>query len=560
MPYDLIIRNGTVIDGTGAPAVRADIAVKDGKIAEIGKISGNAKTEIDARGHIVSPGFVDIHTHYDAQICWDPVLSPSTEHGVTTVVTGNCGIGIAPSRPEHREINALDLVSLEGMSIDVLEAGIPWKWESFEDYIDYIANQRPGPNLSILVPIATLRRYVMGGAAVERGATSAETEEIAALLKSAMLAGANGFSTTTIARQKGWQGAPLACTPASKDELRRYARVLKEVGRGVIQANCAYNLGSLSDEEFALLDMLMTESGRPISWSGAVSRSDQPEALDAYLKKIEPLVARGGKPQGTSRPLTVEVDLKNPFVMNDLEAGQKVLGRSVEEQIACYKDPAFRRQVRDEFAKGGRLFSTAWIDCQVLRVGSKKMEKYLRRTVSEIAAERGEEPIDTFFNLALEDDLNLKYLGAVANAEEDRVQRQITDDRILLGMSDGGAHVDMLLESNYTTYILGHWVREKKAMSLERAVHRLTEEPARLFGITDRGRLAPGLAADITIFDKDKIGSAMKATHVKRDLPAGGERLYVESRGIDYVIVNGGVLYDHGDFTDNRTGRVLHRS
>ena len=560
MSYDLVIRNGTVIDGSGKPGFGADVAVSGGKIAEIGRITEKGTKEIDAAGLIVCPGFVDIHTHSDAQICWDPVLGSSSEHGVTTVVLGNCGIGVAPSRPEDREINALDLISLEGLSIAVLQAGIPWKWETFGEYMKFAASQRPGINLSFLVPMATLRRYVMGKAAVERAATAEETGNIAALLKEAMLAGANGFSTTTISRQKGWQGAPLACTLASHDELRAYARVLKELGRGVIQLNCAYNLGSLSDDEYALIEMLMNESDRPVTWSGGVSRSDQPEALDAYLKKIEPLVARGSKPQGTSRPLTVEVNLNNPFVFNDIEAGKKVLGQPTQVQKRHYADPAFRQQVKEGYAQGGKLFSSAWIDAQVLRVGSPAMEKYLRRTVREIAAERGREPIDVFFDLALEDDLNLRYLGAIANVEPERVGRQINDERILLGMSDGGAHVDMLLESNYTTYILGHWVREEKAMSLERAIHRMTSEPARLFGIPERGLLAKGMAADITVFNADSVGSAMKATHVNRDLPGGGARLYVESRGIAHVIVNGAPLLDHGKVLDERQGRILHRT
>ena len=296
-----------------------------------------------------------------------------------------------------------------------------------------------------------------------------------------------------------------------------------------------------------------------MTWSGAVSPADEPERLDTYLDQIGPLIARGGRPQGTSRPLTIEVDLKNPFVMTDIEPGKMILGRPKEHQIACYTDPAFRAQVRAAFAEGGKLFSTAWIECQVLRVGSEKMEQYLRRTVRDIAAERGTDALDTFFDLALEDDLELKYLGAVANVDATRVRAQINDDRILLGMSDGGAHVDMLLESNYPTYLLGHWVREEKAMSLERAVYRLSAEPARQFGITDRGQLVPRMAADITIFDAETVGSAMKATEVRCDLPAGGERLYIPAVGIDYVIVNGGILYDHGHCTETRAGRVLHR-
>ena len=222
-----------------------------------------------------------------------------------------------------------------------------------------------------------------------------------------------------------------------------------------------------------------------------------------------------------------------------------------------YNDKIFRRDVLSEWNNGGKLFSSAWIDCQILRVENDNMEQYLRRTVAEIAEERGEEAIDTFFSLPIEDNLNLKYLGAVGNSDEGLVQEMIVDDRILIGMGDGGAHVDMLLESSYPTYLLGHWVREKNAMTLEHAIHRITSEPAKLFGIKDRGELTEGMAADITIFDKNKINSSKKATEVKRDLPAGGERLYIKANGINYVIINGSVLFDHGALAEQRSGKIL---
>ena len=317
MKYDLIIKNGFIVNGLNTPGYMGDIGIKDGIISKIGTLSDQASKIIEANGQVVAPGFVDIHTHYDAQICWDPALTSSSEHGVTTVVLGNCGIGVAPSLPEHREINALDLVSLEGMSIDVLKEGVTWEWDSFESFMDYAENQRPGINLSFLVPLATLRRYVMGDEASRRPANTTETKQISDLLEKAIASGANGFSTSALERQKGWQGQPLACTLASLDELRSYSRILKKFKRGVIQTNCANKLGVLSDEEFAFLDMLMEESGQPVSWSGGVSNADGKKALKEYLKKIEPLVAKGGKPQGTSRPLTVEVGLLNPFFMTD---------------------------------------------------------------------------------------------------------------------------------------------------------------------------------------------------------------------------------------------------
>ncbi|MGE4221489.1 MAG: amidohydrolase family protein [Alphaproteobacteria bacterium] len=555
--YDLVLRGGTIVDGTGAPGYRGDLALADGRVAAVGKVDGEGRRTIDAGGLVVSPGFVDIHSHYDAQAVWDPLLSSSAEHGVTTVVTGNCGIGVAPCRPADRDITMQDLVSLEGIEFDTLQAGLDWAWESFPDFIRRLDRRGTGVNIAPLVPLATLRRYVMGEAAIERGATAEEAAAAAGLLRQAMEAGAHGFSTTTVMRQKGYRGNPLACQLASREELAAYARVLRDLGRGVIQGNVTDQLSSLSDDEYDLLDMLQTESGgRPVSWSGAMHRADRPNAVYEMLEKAAPLLARGGRPQTTCRSLTAEMDLKNPFVFTDCESAKCIRDIDKAEQIRIYSDPSFRAAVKAELDSGRKTFSASWRDFIVQHVHTPSLERYLRRTVREIAAERGKDEFDTLIDLALEDDLELRYVGGLRNTDKAALKTHIDDPRVLLGMADGGAHFDMLFECSYATYLLGFWVREQKAMPLERAIHRMTAEPAQFFDLPDRGRLAPGLRGDVTVFDPATVGAPEKADEVRHDLPGGGMRLYAKARGIAHVIVNGEVVMDNGRHTGALPGRT----
>ncbi len=555
MSYELLIKNGTVVDGSGAPPVRADIAVAQGKIAEIGKITAGAKKIIDASDLTVSPGFIDHHTHYDAQICWDPVISPSSWHGVTSVIMGNCGVGLAPCKPAVREIAAWDLVNVEAIPFDVLSQGVTWDWETFPEYMDAADRRGSGINLGFMAPLTPFRHYVMGEESMERAATPEETSQIAALLREAMQAGAFGFSTTNGPQHIGYQGRPLACRLASFDELAAYAGVLKSLGRGSIELALNDQPGVVTESDYALLDHLGTQSNRPVTWLAMLSRDDQPDVCMETLRQTESLIRRGIVPQVTCRPLSVQVNLRNPFIFANLECWNPAFNKSAEEQSALYRDPEFRRAWRKTFEQP-RVFPGKWGRVDIQEVSNPSLKKYEGKTVDEVARERGKDGLDTFLDLAIEDDLNIQYVMALFNADEKRVAELITHPNTMIGLSDGGAHVDMLCDAGYCTYLLGTWVREKQLMPIERAVQRITSEPAQFFGVPNRGVLAEGMAADIVIFDATTIGSP-KRPEMRYDLPGGGRRLVVPAQGVMHTVVNGEVLYADQQHTGDLPGQVL---
>jgi N-acyl-D-aspartate/D-glutamate deacylase len=556
MSFDLVIRGGTVVDGTGAPPVRADVAVARGQIVEVApSISTSAKRTIDARGMTVTPGFIDPHTHYDAQICWDREVTPSSWHGVTTVVMGNCGVGIAPCKPRTREIAAWDLVNVEAIPFDVLSRGVTWDWVTFPEYMDAAAARGPAINLGFLAPLTPFRHFVMGEESMERAATSEETREIAALFREAYEAGAFGFTTTLLSQHIGYQARPLASRLASRDELAAYARVLRDLGRGVIEVALTKSPGVISEDECATLDFLLTESRSKVTWLALLNRDDAPEACLDSLRRADPLIRRGGVPQVTCRPLMVQIDLRNPFIFADTTTWKPLFNKTVEEQKAIYRSAEFRAAARDELEKP-RIFSGRWERLEIHEVSTPALKPLEGKTVGQVAAERGQGGLDTFLDLGLEDGLAMQFSCALFNADERRIPELLTDSRTMIGLSDGGAHVDMLCDSGYATHLLGHWVRDRQIMSLERAVARLTSEPARFFGIKKRGLLAPGMAADIVIFDSERVGSASR-TEMRHDLPGGGRRLVIESHGIQQTIVNGEIVHDHGRYTGTSPGQVL---
>lgn len=556
MSFDLIIRNGTVVDGTGTPGVHADVAVTDGRIVEVGKINGTADKTIDASDLIVAPGFVDPHTHYDAQICWDDVTSPSCWHGVTTVMMGNCGVGLAPCRPESREIAAWDLVNVEAIPFDVLNKGVTWDWETFPEYMDAAKQRGSGLNLGFLAALTPFRHYVLGEESMEREATQDETQAIAGLLKDAMEAGAFGFTTTNAGQHVGYHGRPLACRLASKAELKAYCNVLRDIGRGAIEIALTNEVSKVDAAERELLDMLLTESQRPVTWLALLNRDDDPDAVQNTLAEVSDLIERGSVPQCTCRPFIIQIDLRTPFIFANMECWNPVLNRPAEEQIKILRDPEFRRAFK-EALKRPLIFSSRWEVMTVLEAKSPAMADLVGQNVKEIAAARGTDPVDTFLDIAIEDNLEMQFNYELFNSDESRIPELITDPRAMIGLSDGGAHVDSICDAGYATYLLGTWVRDQGVMSLERAIQRITTEPANLFGITQRGRIAPGLAADFAIFDLATVGSD-KTGEMRYDLPGGGRRLVVPSRGMEYTIVNGEILFENGKDTGSRNGQVLH--
>jgi N-acyl-D-amino-acid deacylase len=556
MACDLLIRNGLVIDGTGAPARRADVGILDGRIVSVEEqIRETAGRIIDASGLAVAPGFIDPHTHYDAQICWDGALTPSSWHGVTSVVMGNCGVGIAPCRPETREIAMRDLVNVEAIPFEVLDQGITWDWESFPQYMDAAARRKPALNLAFLAPLTPFRHYVMGEASMERAATPEELLHIKNLLGEAVDAGAFGFSSTLLNQHMGFAGRPLACRNASRAELKAYCNVLKDRCKGSIEIAMTKQIGVMDDPELELLDFMLTESERPITFIAMFDRDDISEAVRTSLRKAAPMIARGARPQTSPLPLTREINMRNPFSFAAFPSWKRVFeDKSKPAQAAVYKDVGFRNQFREELKRPAAFGN--WERITVHEVKSPELKKWEGQSVAEVAAAQGKDGVDAFLDLTLADDLDNEFTMTSFNNRVDRMAEILNNPAMLLGLGDGGAHLDMLCDSGYPSYMLGTWVREKKVLTLEEAVRRMTSDPADFFGIRDRGRLKPGLAADLAIFDPATVGSLGRPER-RYDLPGGAKRMVMRSQGIEYTIVNGAVTWENGKLTGAAAGEVL---
>jgi len=553
--YDVLIKNGTLIDGTGSPARHGSIAITNGQIAEVGDIDSGATQIIDADGAVVAPGFIDPHTHYDAQICWDGAVTPSSWHGVTSVVVGNCGVGIAPCRPESRDIAMHDLVNVEAIPYDVLEEGITWDWETFPEYMNAAERRAPTLNLAFLAPLTPFRHYVMGTESLERAATPEETRDIQALLGEAMDVGAFGFSSTILNQHLGFQGRPLACRNASRDELKAYANVLKVRGKGAIEIALTRQIGVLEEEQCELLDFLLDHSGRPVTFIALFDRDDISEAVRDTLRRAAPMIKKGARPQTSPLPLTREINMRSPFSFAAFPSWKRLFeNTSKQAQIAVYKDRAFRDQFREEL-KNPLTFGN-WERITLHEAQSDSLKSLEGLTVAEMARAQGKDAVDTFLDTAIADDLSCEFTMASFNTRVDRVAELLNDPSILIGLGDGGAHVDMLCDCGYPTYLLGTWVRERGVLSIEQAVRRLTSDPADFFGISDRGRLHPGLAADIVIFDPETVGSGNRGER-RYDLPGGGKRMVMPSQGVQYTLVNGDVVYADGQIVGSGSGRIL---
>lgn len=559
MAFDIVFKGGTVVDGSGSASYQADVALKDGRIAAIGKISEPAARTIDIEGLVVAPGAIDVHTHYDAEVCWGGLLGASAEHGVTTIIQGNCGIGVAPCRPQDREAVVQDLVVLEGIAYDSLAAGIDWQFESFPEYLDLLRKRGLGINVAAFVPLSPMRRYVIGDDSVERAATAEERTQIAACIREAVEAGALGFSATTLKRQVGYKGKPMPSQLMDAAEMRAYANVLRDLKQGAMQFNVIDSIARPTDEELAIIDLLLEEGGGlPVTYSGALHRNDDPAAVTRMLEKVEPLRVRGARPQTTTMPFSMEINFSSPMMFADVDAFRQVLNRPPEEQKAMYADPAWRAQAKAGLTAPGKMLGSSWAESTVHHVKSEGLQSLLDRTIHDIARERGVHPLDLMMDMVVEDDLGLVILAKILNTDEEFLGRHIADPRILIGQHDAGAHVDMMFMGNFPTYLLGHWVREKKAMSIEQAVQRMTSDPADFFGFRDRGRIAIGKAGDLMVFDPATVNSAQMAEQVLYDLPAGGKRLSSPPTGMKFVAVNGQILLEHGQHTGAMPGRIIN--
>ncbi|HLK09746.1 MAG TPA: amidohydrolase family protein [Candidatus Binatia bacterium] len=541
MVCDLVIRGGTIVDGTGAPAVPGDVAIKDGRIAAVGEVSTQAERTIDAGGRIVAPGFIDVHTHYDAQVLWDRMLSISPWHGVTTVVMGNCGFGVAPTHPGHRGLVLRTLEKVEGMSLASLEAGCgaEWPFETFSEYLDAVERRGTAINVAALVGHTPVRLFVMGEEATERPATAEEVARMRAIVGDAIEAGALGFATSKAPTHVGWAGRPVPSRVADFDEVRAIASVLGELGRGVVQATAGPGLFL---DEFATL---ARETGRTVTWTALLAGIMGPGSHRVLLERSEALALQGLPvvPQVACRPLEFEFDLAEPFVFESMPAFHAVSAADRAGKIRLYRDPGFRRQVKEALAtRMAGVFAFSWERMVVsFHPSDPSIEE---RRMDELAAAAGVDPLDLLFDLGLASDLATRFRMSVVNFDEDEVAELLTSRYTMLGLSDAGAHASQLCDACFATHLLGRWVREKHTLALEQAVHMLTARVADVMGITDRGQLAPGLAADVTVFDPDVVGcSKLRRVH---DLPGGADRLVADAFGIEAVIVNGVVVREGG--------------
>src|SRR5881227_85206 len=551
--FDLLIRGGTLVDGTGAPARPGDVAIRDGRIAAVGTVQGTAARVLDADGAVVAPGFVDIHTHYDAQVFWDRMLTISPWHGVTSVVMGNCGFGVAPTRPAHRDLVLRTLESVEGMSLEALHAGVgtDWPFESFGEFLSAIEQRGTAINVGALVGHTPVRLYVMGEEATEREATADEIAAMRALVRDALRAGALGFATSKSPTHVGWAGRPVPSRVASWHEIEALAGCLAEAAGGVMQATIGPGLFL---DQFAAIQ---ERTHRPVSWTALLGGMLGPDGHRAVLEQSAALQARGIRviPQVSCRPLMVEFQLRAPFPLESMSVMRPVSQADHAGKRAIYADAEFRRSLQEKI-DGGRL-AEAFRSMQITEHPADP--SLAERRLAEVAAERGVHPVDLALDLSLASGLETRFRLSVLNTDEAVVAELLRHPASMLGLSDAGAHASQLCDACAPTELLGTWVRERSVLSLEEAVRRLTAEPAEVFGITDRGRLAPGLAADVTVFDPATVGcSPLRRV---RDFPAGADRLVSDAHGIRAVVVNGVVIREDGrDAVDPEgplPGRVL---
>jgi N-acyl-D-amino-acid deacylase len=543
----LVLRGGKVVDGLGGPARAADVLVESDTIVAVGDV-GQAEAagaeEVQLDGLVLAPGFIDVHTHYDAQIVWDPDLTPSSWHGVTSVVTGNCGFSVAPNRPELRETLIRTLENVEAMSFEALSAGLTWSFETFPEYLEAVRRLPPRCNVGPMIGHSALRLYVLGAEAYERQATDEEIARMRALVVEAMEAGAFGFATSRTSSHAGDQGRPVPSRLATMAEITDIATALGDVGRGVVES--AMGPG-LTYGDFAAFSEAI---GRPVTFAAVLTGMvEDPVTL---LDLAHGAGAGEVWPQIACRPVVNQVTLRDPFTFIGAEGIEEVFRTPREARAALYADPAWRDRARDGF---DRRAGHWWPKMTIQETG---VHGALRDgpSVAEIAAQRQTAPFDTMVDLALEDGLDTRFRVVMHNDDDAGVARLLGDDRALLGLADSGAHASQMCDACFSSWLLSHWVRDLEALSLEAAVRRLTAHPAAALRIEGRGRLAPGYAADLVAFDEDEIG--VEPLERVFDQPSGADRLVARSRGVEATWVNGvAARMDAKNIDGARAGRLL---
>ncbi|MCH8195085.1 MAG: D-aminoacylase [Chloroflexi bacterium] len=557
--YDLIIRNGTIVDGSGAPAFSGDVAVQGGKIVETGEVSGQAKRVIDAKGQVVAPGIVDIHTHYDHQVLWDPLLTSSLWHGVTTLVMGNCGFTIAPCKPEDRDYLMRMLARVEGMSLRAMQEGPPWEWVSMADYMRRV-EQRLSVNVACQVGHSAVRYHVMGEEAIQRQATPEEIGAMKAVVLESLRDGAVGFTTSLSRAHVDWEGNPVPSRFCDAEELQELGGAVGEFGFGAIEIAPRGGL-DLTEEDQEEILALATRTRRFITWNELSESPRSPKGRwKEMLDFMERAHAQGARIYGvcSCRPTTQDFDLKdNNLVLTPDPVWLEVLPKPEAEKRRMLADPAYRAQMRSTIGeRWGEGPAPRWDTAIVSGPRRPEHQELKGLTLRQLGERHGKHPLDAMIDLSLAEDLKTEFtfLGT-RNNDPDAIAEIIRSPYSILGVSDAGAHTNMIAGAEYSTQVLSQWVREKKVLSLEQAIHKMTWMPAKLMGFTDRGLLKPGMAADVIVFDPDTVGPMEKEK--VSDLPGGEERIAIRAKGIAHTIVNGEPLTEGGEHTGSYPGRLI---
>ncbi|HLN17844.1 MAG TPA: amidohydrolase family protein [Acidimicrobiales bacterium] len=558
---DLVIRGGTVVDGTGGPRRVADVGVLDGRVVAIGQVDEPAGTTIDADGLIVAPGFVDLHTHYDAQLFWDPSASPSPLHGVTTVLGGNCGFSLAPSGPDHARYLQRMMAKVEGMPLSSLEEGLDWSWQTFGEWLDRLEGAI-GVNAGFLVGHSALRRTVMGDDAVSELATEDQVAAMVAALHEALASGALGFSTSQVHTHHDGDLRPVPSRSAGRPEIEALAAAVADHPGTTVEMIVQGCLTGFSDEETDLMAAVSVLSGRPVNWNVLGVSALAPERAESQLHASDVAAERGGTLVALTLPhnMGIRLSFEGGAVLEGLPGWRDVLALDKPERMKALSDPEIRRKLNEgaHSEEAGILRGlVAWQRLTFEETFAEENAAYEGRTVGDVAAERGQEPFDALLDVVVDDELRtgLRPPRGDADADWEARVKVWRDHRTVIGGSDAGAHVDMMCGAIYSTSMLEGAVRRRGLLSWEEAVQQLSDKPARLYGLRHRGRIAEGFFADLVAFDPETVGSGPERT--RTDMPGGAHRLYAESSGVEHVLVNGTEIVRSGAFTGELPGRLL---
>ena len=555
--FDLVIRNGTVIDGTGIPGRVADVAVSEGRIVAVGEVTEQGENEIDASGLIVAPGFVDVHTHFDAQVFWDTTLSPSPLHGVTTVISGNCGFTIAPLEAEHGDYMMEMLARVEGMPLTSLQEGVPWNWRTFGEYLDAIDGTLM-PNAGFLVGHSAIRRTVMGERSVGEFASEGELQSMKELLAESISAGGLGFSSSWAKTHNDADGEAVPSRHASETELIELCSVLRD--SDAVALEFIPTIERFDNEVYQLLTDMSVAADKPLNWNVIFVNARQADLIEEKLQASDYAARQGGRVIALTAPMPAVSRLcfESGFLLDTLHGWTEPMALPPEEKLALLSDPERRKALNEDAQKPSAFRGVArWERLTVGEVTKESLKHLEGRTIGEIADETGKSAWDTLCEIVVEDDLKTGlYPPAAGDNDESWALRQAlwNDDRCLIGASDAGAHLDFLATFNYSTYLLAA-ARDRSLLSLESAVNKLTDVPARLYGLKERGRVEEGWWADLVVFDAAEVAPA--EVEVREDLPGGAWRLYSEAVGVHHVFINGEHAVRDGGFTDARPGTLL---